>query len=60
MARLRVGPNFTIFALFFGAALLESVRHGDWLMAVIFIALAVLFMLVEPAPRSERPSEPAV
>lgn len=33
-----------VFVLFFGVALLEAIRHGDWLIAAIFLALGILSM----------------
>jgi hypothetical protein len=45
--KLRIGPDFTVFILFFGGALFEALRHGDWLMATIFVALGLLFLRAE-------------
>lgn len=51
MRGFTVGPNFTVFIIFFGAALVESLRHGDWLMALVFVVLGALFLRVKrPTP----------
>jgi hypothetical protein len=42
MRALTMGSNSAVFVLFFGAALVEAVRHGDWLYAVIFVVLGAL------------------
>ena len=43
MSRL-VSSDFTIFALFFGVALIDAVRHGELPMALLYVALGVLFL----------------
>jgi hypothetical protein len=51
MRGFAVGPHFTIFVLFFAGALIEALRHGDWLMAAVFVGLGVMFLRVKaPAP----------
>ena len=52
MFRLGAGPNFAVFVLFFGVALIEAARHGDWLIVAVFVALGILFLRSEVAPRS--------
>jgi uncharacterized membrane protein len=47
MRGFTVSPNFTIFVIFFGAALVEAVRHGDWVMALVFVVLGALFLRVK-------------
>jgi hypothetical protein len=44
MSKLRVGSGVTIFVLFFGMALLDAGRHGEWVMAALYVALGVLFL----------------
>lgn len=51
MRGFAVNQNFTVFIIFFGAALVESLRHGDWLMALIFVVLGAMFLRVKtPTP----------
>ena len=44
MRALRFGTNSAVFVLFFGVALFEALRHGDWLIAAVFLALGLLSM----------------
>ena len=44
MRRLSFGSNSAVFVLFFGVALIEAIRHGDWMIAAIFLALGILSM----------------
>lgn len=47
MPKLRVGSGFTIFLLFFGISLLDAVRGRDWLRALLFFALGLVFLFAE-------------
>ena len=49
MRKLRIGSGFTIFALFFGISLLDALRGGDWLRALLFFALGLVFLLADGA-----------
>lgn len=40
----RLGSEFAIFLLFFGAAFLDSIRHGEWAMSIVYVCLALLFV----------------
>ena len=44
MRAVRFGSNSAVFVLFFGVALIEAIRHEDWVFAVIFLALGMLSM----------------
>jgi hypothetical protein len=44
MARLRAGPGFVIFLLFFGVATLEAVRAADWAAAAFWLAVGLAFL----------------
>ena len=44
MRKLRVGENVTVFIVFFGLALLESLQHGRWLVAALWLAFAAFFL----------------
>jgi len=35
-------PNITVFIIFFGIALIEALQKGNWLGAVLFLALGIL------------------
>lgn len=36
--------NLVIFLLFFGVALIESIKMGEWLLAAFWMAIAVVFL----------------
>ena len=38
------GTNVTIFALFFGLTLLEAIQTRDWLRAMFWLALGLVFL----------------
>lgn len=42
--KLRVGTNFAIFILFFGLALIKSIKNNSWIEASIFFILGLLFL----------------
>lgn len=44
MHRLRLEASFTVFLLFFGTALTDAFRHGEWPMILLYVALALLFL----------------
>ena len=57
MPRLRVRPDFTIFLLFFGAAMADALRHREWAMVGLFVGLALLFLFADRRVRQvARPS----
>jgi hypothetical protein len=39
-----LGPNVTVFLLFFGMALLDAIRSRDFVAAALFLALGVVFL----------------
>lgn len=43
MSRL-ASSEFTVFVLFFAAALIDALRHGEWTMCVVYIGLGLLFL----------------
>jgi hypothetical protein len=44
MKKLRFGTNFTVFLLFFGVALLEAFQTQNWLKAVFWVAIGIVFL----------------
>ena len=44
MRNLRFGPNVTVFLLFFGISLLDAFRSQDWLRAVLWLAVGLVFL----------------
>jgi hypothetical protein len=51
MRNLPFGPNVTVFLLFFGISLLEAVRSQDWLSAVLWFALGLVFLRADALKR---------
>ena len=47
MKGFRIGANFTIFILFFGIALVEAFQKQNWLGALLFILLGIVFIWAE-------------
>jgi hypothetical protein len=54
MHRLRLEASFTVFLLFFGAAMLDAIRHQEWLMTLLYLVLALLFLQAGGLRRSTR------
>ena len=44
MLAVKLGANVTIFLLFFGISLLDALQSHDWLKAVLWLALALVFL----------------
>ena len=42
--KLKFGSNFAIFVIFFGIALIESLQRQNWLEALLFAALGLMFL----------------
>ena len=53
MRQLRLGSNVTVFLLFFGIALLDAFQKGDWLRAMFWCGIGVVFLLAD-SPKRER------
>jgi hypothetical protein len=47
MRKIRLGSNFTVFALFFGVATLEAFQSRTWLNAVFWLAIGILFLVAD-------------
>lgn len=56
MKNLRLGPNVTVFLLFFGVALLEAIQSGNWIKMVFWLAIGTVFLR---ADRVRRPDSSA-
>lgn len=47
MKRISLGANFAIFALFFGVATLEAIQTRNWIKAVFWLAIGLVFLLAD-------------
>ena len=47
MKRINIGTNFTIFLLFFGVSALEAFQTQNWLKAVFWLAIGIVFLVAD-------------
>ena len=47
MKRFQLGPSFAVFVLFFGVATLEAFQSRNWLKAVFWLAIGVVFLVAD-------------
>jgi len=45
--KIKLGTNFTVFLLFFGVATLEAFQTQDWLKAILWLAIGLVFLLAD-------------
>ena len=50
--------NFTIFLLFFGIALLDAIRGGQWLRVAFWLVVGALFYVADRRQLANRAPEP--
>ena len=41
---MKIGQNVAIFILFFGIALVEAFQSKNWILAILFVLLGILFL----------------
>ena len=54
MKNLLPGPGITVFVLFFGLALLDALRAGDWVHAAFWVAIGAAFLWMDPPRRATK------
>jgi hypothetical protein len=47
MKKIRLGTNFAVFLLFFGVALFEAFQTRNWIKAIFWLAIAIVFLLAD-------------
>ena len=47
MRKLKLGANFAVFLLFFGVAMLEAFQTQNWLKAIFWLAIGVVFLVAD-------------
>jgi hypothetical protein len=52
MSGIKLGTNFTIFLLFFGVAALEALQTRNWIKAVFWAALGIVFLVADTSQRT--------
>jgi hypothetical protein len=53
MKRIRLSTNFTVFLLFFGVATLEAFQTQNWIKAIFWFAIALVFLAADNLGRSK-------
>ena len=54
MPKIRLGSNATIFVLFFGVSLLEAFQNRNWLKALFWLAIGVVFLFADSFNRPSK------
>jgi hypothetical protein len=49
--RVRLGSNIAVFLLFFGVSVLEAVQSRNWLKALFWLAIGLVFLLADTHKR---------
>jgi hypothetical protein len=47
MKRIKLSTNFTVFLLFFGVAMLEAFQTRNWIKAVFWVAIGIVFLVAD-------------
>ena len=47
MKRIRLGTNFAVFVLFFGVATLEAFQTQNWLKAIFWLMIGLVFLVAD-------------
>jgi hypothetical protein len=47
LSEVSMGPGLTVFILFFGIALLDALRGGEWPRVAFWLAVGALFFILE-------------
>jgi len=47
MKRINLSANFTVFLLFFGVATVEAFQTRNWLKAVFWVAIGLVFLAAD-------------
>jgi hypothetical protein len=47
MKGFKLGTNFTVFVLFFGVATLEAFQTRNWLKALFWLAIGLVFLIAD-------------
>jgi hypothetical protein len=53
MKRIKLGTNFTVFVLFFGVATLEAFQTQNWLKAILWFAIGLVFLVADNLPKAQ-------
>jgi cell division protein FtsW (lipid II flippase) len=53
MKQPKFGTNFTVFLLFFGVATLEAFQTHNWIKALFWLAIGIVFLVADNAKKHE-------
>ena len=48
---MKFGTNMAIFILFFGVSLVEAFQARNWLLALLFVSIAFIFLFADNKKR---------
>jgi len=51
MRKIKPGTNFAVFLLFFGIAALEAFQTRNWIKAVFWLAIGIVFLAADNLKR---------
>jgi len=54
MKGMRPGPNFTVFALFFGVATIEAFQTRNWFTVASWLAISLVFLAADNPGREDK------
>lgn len=52
MKKIKLGQGATVFILFFGVAMLEAFRNGNWVASLFWIAVGAAFLAADNLKRT--------
>lgn len=52
MSGIKVSTNFAVFLLFFGVAALEALQTHNWIKAIFWAAIGVVFLFADNSRRT--------
>jgi len=52
MKNIKLGTGFTVFLLFFGVSLIEALETKNWLKAVFWLAIGIVFLVSDNLRRA--------
>ena len=47
MKKIKLSTNFAVFLLFFGVAMLEAFQTRNWLKALFWVAIGIVFLAAD-------------
>lgn len=54
MKNIKIGTGFTIFILFFGMAAIEAFQSFNWLKAIFWFVIGLVFLLADNLKKEQK------